>query len=87
MPEEGDLVSRHNYLDLLFQLLHYDAIHDLRKGITCVRDNSMIKRQQLKRQLKDVSGVKLYEQISIQNLDVIDGCRCIQYRMIMDKKR
>jgi hypothetical protein len=49
MPEVGDLVSRHNYLDLLFQLLHYDAIHDLRKGITYVQNNSMVKRQQLKR--------------------------------------
>jgi hypothetical protein len=33
MPEEGNLISKHNYLDLLFQLLHYDAIHDLRKSI------------------------------------------------------
>lgn len=33
MPEEGNLISKHNYLDLLFQLLNYDAIHDLRKSI------------------------------------------------------
>jgi hypothetical protein len=41
----------------------------------------------LKSQLKEVSGARLYEQITIQNLDIIDGSRCIQYRMIMDKKR
>ena len=47
----------------------------------------MIEQKQLKRQLKDVIGAKLYEQISIQNLEVIDGRRCIQYRMIIDSKR
>jgi len=34
MPEEGDLLSTHNYLDILFRLLHEDAITDLRNGIT-----------------------------------------------------
>jgi hypothetical protein len=33
MPEEGDLISPHNYLDIVFRLLHEDAISDLRKGI------------------------------------------------------
>ena len=33
MPEEGDLISKHNYLDLLYRLLHEDAINDLREGV------------------------------------------------------
>ena len=33
MPEEGDLIDKHNYLDLLFRLLHEDAINDLREGV------------------------------------------------------
>jgi hypothetical protein len=37
MPEEGDLQNNHNYLDLLFRLLHDDSIHDLRKGIVLMR--------------------------------------------------
>jgi hypothetical protein len=36
MPEEGDLINAHNYLDLLFRLLHEDAIADLRNGIKCI---------------------------------------------------
>jgi hypothetical protein len=37
MPEQGDLVSPHNYLDIVFRLLHEDAISDLRNGITELR--------------------------------------------------
>lgn len=33
MPEKGDLINPHNYLDLLFRLLHEDAISELRDGI------------------------------------------------------
>ena len=38
MPEEGDLISKHNYLDLLFRLLHEDAINDLREGVIMMTD-------------------------------------------------
>jgi hypothetical protein len=37
MPEEGDLMSPHNYLDIVFRLLHEDAITDLRNGIRELR--------------------------------------------------
>lgn len=37
MPEEGDLMSSHNYLDIVFRLLHEDAISDLRNGISEVK--------------------------------------------------
>ena len=37
MPEIGDLVSSHNYLDIVFRLLHEDAIADLRNGIDQLR--------------------------------------------------
>jgi hypothetical protein len=37
MPEQGDLISKHNYLDILFRLLHEDAITDLRKAISEVK--------------------------------------------------
>ena len=37
MPEEGDLQSPHNYLDIVFRLLHEDAIADLRNGIAHMR--------------------------------------------------
>lgn len=33
MPEIGDLVNSHNYLDILYRLLHEDAISDLRDGV------------------------------------------------------
>ena len=33
MPEKGDLMNAHNYLDIVFRLLHEDAIADLRNGI------------------------------------------------------
>jgi hypothetical protein len=33
MPAQGDLLSTHNYLDIVFRLLHEDAINDLRKGV------------------------------------------------------
>ena len=33
MPEQGDLQNAHNYLDIVFHLLHEDAIADLRNGI------------------------------------------------------
>ncbi len=36
MPEEGDLINLHNYLDLVFRLLHEDAIADLRNGLDCI---------------------------------------------------
>jgi hypothetical protein len=38
MPEEGDLLSPHNYLDIVFRLLHEDAISDLRSGIGKMRE-------------------------------------------------
>jgi hypothetical protein len=37
MPEEEDLINNHNYLDILFRLLHEDAITDLRTGALVVR--------------------------------------------------
>jgi hypothetical protein len=37
MPEQGDLGNKHNYLDIVFRLLHEDAISDLRDGITEIR--------------------------------------------------
>lgn len=37
MPDKGDLGNKHNYLDIVFRLLHEDAISDLRDGITEIR--------------------------------------------------
>lgn len=37
MPEKGDLMNAHNYLDIVFRLLHEDAIADLRNGIDQLR--------------------------------------------------
>ena len=90
MPEEGDLQNNHNYLDLLFRLLHDDSIHDLRKGIVLMRGLENVPNQQginVRRQLKEQSAVKYYTQMFISNLEVIDGARCIQMRLSMDKKR
>ncbi len=64
MPEEGDLLSTHNYLDILFRLLHDDAIHDLRKGIQFIRENAynIQNKREMKRKLKeDNNQVKLYD--------------------------
>lgn len=36
MPEKGDLVDKHNYLDIVFRLLYEDAVADLRGGIELV---------------------------------------------------
>jgi hypothetical protein len=38
MPEQGDLGSTHNYLDIVFRLLHEDAISDLREGISEIKN-------------------------------------------------
>ena len=63
MPSEGDLLSTSNYLDLLFRLLHDDAIHDLRKGVTFMRkiNAQIVTRKELKRNLKQETAVKLYD--------------------------
>jgi hypothetical protein len=37
MPEKGDLISKHNYLDIVFRLLHEDAITDLRDAIWLIQ--------------------------------------------------
>jgi hypothetical protein len=37
MPKEGDLLTKSNYLDILFRLLHDDSIHDLRMGVNFMR--------------------------------------------------
>jgi hypothetical protein len=90
MPEEGDLQNHHNYLDLLFRLLHDDSIHDLRKGIVLMRgleNNPNQHGVNVRRQLKEQTAVKYYTQMFISNLEVIDGARCIQLRLSMDKKR
>jgi hypothetical protein len=67
MPEQGDLQSTHNYLDILFRLLHDDAIHDLRNGVTFMRlnANTYKTRRELKQKLKEYTAVKLYDKISI----------------------
>lgn len=90
MPKEGDLQNHHNYLDLLFRLLHDDSIHDLRKGVVLMRglvNDPNLHTINVKRQLKEQSAVKFYTQMYISNLDIIDGARCIQFRMLQDKKR
>jgi hypothetical protein len=90
MPEEGDLMNNHNYLDLLFRLLHDDSIHDLRKGINLMRglvNDPNFQTLNIRRQLKEESAVKFYTQMYISNLEIIDGCRCIQLKLPMDKKR
>ena len=45
MPEKGDLINQHNYLDILFRLLYEDAVHDLRNGIKIfetIKNNSAL---------------------------------------------
>jgi hypothetical protein len=63
MPKEGDLQNHHNYLDLLFRLLHDDSIHDLRKGVVLMRglvNDPNLHTINVKRQLKEQSAVKFY---------------------------
>ena len=94
MPREGDLLTKSNYLDILFRLLHDDSIHDLRMGVNFMRNliqgDNLSKnqlRRNIKKKLKEETSVKIYDDIYIQNLEVIEGARCVQFKMNMDKKR
>ena len=51
MPETGDLINSHNYLDILYRLLHEDAISDLRDGVMLMSEigRSEISRNDLKK--------------------------------------
>ena len=37
MPEKGSFPSNHRYLDVIFRLLHEDAVNPLRAGIMLLR--------------------------------------------------
>ena len=66
MPEEGDLVSTHNYLDIVFRLLHEDAISDLRNAIGLMREFQAkgAEIREVRKKLKE-NQVKIYDQITI----------------------
>jgi hypothetical protein len=55
MPEQGDLKNAHNYLDIVFHLLHEDAIADLRNGIDQLRQLQArgAHRGEIRKKLKD----------------------------------
>ena len=37
MPAKGDIITAHNYLDIVFKLLREDALRPLREGILAIR--------------------------------------------------
>lgn len=88
MPEKGDLMNAHNYLDIVFRLLHEDAIADLRNGIDQLRkfQEKGADKNEIRKGLKD-NQVKIYENLTIQSLEVTEGARCIQFRLPQHKKR
>ena len=87
MPEEGDLVSTHNYLDIVFRLLHEDAISDLRNAIGLMRGLQAkgAHKREMRKKLRE-NQVKIYDGLTIQSLEVTEGARCIQFRVPMSKK-
>ena len=88
MPDKGDLISPHNYLDLLFRLLREDAIADLRNGVVLMESivNMRLSLKERRMRIRD-TNIKLHENLSIDGLEVIDGSSCIQFRLPTDKKR
>lgn len=88
MPEEGDLVNTHNYLDILFRLLHEDGVADLRKGLNLLFQNKkiLLDKKSLRTKLRDCQ-IKLYERLSILGVQAIEGCSCVELRLPTDKKR
>lgn len=66
MPEEGDLLTANNYLDIVFRLLHEDAIHDLRNGVNYMSklDLKQFNWKELLKKIK-VQQIKLHLQLSI----------------------
>ena len=66
MPEKGDLMNSHNYLDIVFRLLHEDAIADLRNGIDQLRQlqERGAHRNEIRKKLKD-NSVKIYDSLTI----------------------
>jgi hypothetical protein len=78
MPEEGDLVSSHNYLDIVFRLLHEDAISDLRHAIGLMRELQAkgAQKRDMRKKLRE-NQVKIYDGLTIQSLEVTEGARCI----------
>jgi hypothetical protein len=62
MPQSGDLINSHNYLDLLFRLLHEDAISDLRQGVIMMShlDSQKLSKRELRNKVR-ATQIKLHE--------------------------
>ena len=88
MPEEGDLQTTHNYLDLLFRLLHEDGIQDLRNGLyTMFKQSELnLNQREYKKRIRDCQ-IKLHEKLSIIGISAIDGAACVQFRLPTNKKK
>ncbi|TNV87544.1 hypothetical protein FGO68_gene3613 [Halteria grandinella] len=81
MPEVGNLVDLHNYLDIQFRLLFEDAISDLRGGLkmmrTLAKQNAQLSRRDLFKKAREAS-IKIHDSVSINGIEAIDGVACIQ---------
>lgn len=88
MPEKGDLINTHNYLDIVFRLLYEDAIQDLRNGITFMNfpDIKTLSVKEFRKRIREAQ-IKLYEPLSLSCIEVVEGASCLSFRLATEKKR
>ncbi|TNV87514.1 hypothetical protein FGO68_gene11469 [Halteria grandinella] len=90
MPEVGDLVDKHNYLDIQFRLLFEDAISDLRGGLSLMRtlakQNAQLSRRDLIQKAREAS-IKIHDSVYVNGVEAIDGVACIQFKISVNPKR